>query len=80
MKLDLTDKQFDLLKEVLAEYAEECYQSMFELQRTAMELDDETIRNEYNKLAQAEEERFNEVHQLADYVERYGELMRGRDD
>ena len=79
MKLDLTDKQFDLLKEVLGEYAEECYQSMFEFQRTSMEADDEAIRAEYARLAQSEEARFNEVHQLADYVERYGELMKGRD-
>lgn len=79
MKLDLSDKQFELLKDVLNEYAEECYQSMFELQRTAMEADDETIKSEYNKLARSEEERFNEVHELADFIERYGELMKGRD-
>lgn len=79
MKLDLSDKQFELLKDVLSEYAEECYQSMFELQRTAMDADDEAIKAEYNKLAQSEEERFNEVHELADFIERYGELMRGRD-
>ena len=79
MKLDLTDAQFDLLKEVLAEYAEECYQSMFDFQRTAMELEDEAIKAEYLKLAQSEEARFGEVRELADFVERYGELMRGRD-
>lgn len=79
MKLDLSDKQFELLKDVLNEYAEECYQSMFELQRTAMEADDETIKSEYNKLARSEEERFNEVHELSDFIERYGELMKGRD-
>lgn len=79
MKLDLSDKQFELLKDVLNEYAEECYQSMFELQRTAMDADDETIKAEYSRLAQSEEERFNEVHELADFIERYGELMKGRD-
>lgn len=79
MKLDLSDKQFELLKDVLNEYAEECYQSMFELQRTAMEADDDAIKAEYNRLAQSEEERFNEVHELADFIERYGELMKGRD-
>lgn len=79
MKLDLTDKQFELLKDVLTEYAEECYQSMFELQRTAIDAEDDAIRAEYNRLAQSEESRFNEVHQLADYIERYGELMKDRD-
>lgn len=79
MKLDITDKQFDLLIDVLNEYAEECYRSMFELQRTAMEVPDETIKAEYSKMAQAEEVRFNEVHQLSDFITRYGELMKGRD-
>lgn len=79
MKLDLTDKQFDLLKEVINEYAEECYQGMFDFQRTAMEAEDESIKKEYSRLAQGEETRFNEVHELAEYIEKYGELMKDRD-
>lgn len=79
MKLDLSETQFELLKDVLKEYAEECYQSMFEFQRTALDADDDMIKAEYNRLAQSEEARFNDVHQLAEYVERYGELMKCRD-
>ncbi len=79
MKLDLTDKQFELLKDVLREYTEDCYQSMFDFQRTALDVPDEAIKAEYSRLAQSEEARFNEVRELTDYIEKYGELMKGRE-
>lgn len=80
MKIEFSDRQLELLKNVLEEYAEECYHSMFEYQRTAMAAEDETVKKEYALLAQSEEEYFASVKDLSDYILRYEQLMRGRDE
>ena len=78
MTIDFSDKQLTLLKEVLQEYRDECYDGMFEFRDTAAATDDETIRSEYTKLALGEEVRFNETKELLEFVEKYEELMKGR--
>lgn len=76
MKIEFNDDQLSLLKEILAEYAELCYQEMFDYKRVAVEADEAFVRDEYNALADSEETHFNAVKKLADYIERYEALMR----
>ena len=76
MKIEFTDEQLNLVKEVLAEYAEICYQEMFDYKRVAVDADDKFVSDEYNALADAEEERFQKVKGLLSYIERYEALMR----
>jgi hypothetical protein len=76
MKIEFTDEQLTLLKEVLDEYAESCYSDMFEYKRIAVDGDDKLIRDEYNALADQEEARFNEVKKLSEYIVKYEELMK----
>ncbi len=76
MKIDFTDEQLALLKEVLEEYAEACYQDMLAYKRVAVDGEEEFLVREYNALADAEEEHFNRVKALGEYVVKYEELMR----
>ncbi len=76
MKIEFTDEQLTLVKEVLAEYAEICYQEMFDYKRVAVDADDKIVADEYNALAEAEEAQFQKVKGLLSYVERYEALMR----
>lgn len=76
MKIDFNDEQLELLKEILAEYAEMCYQEMFDYKHIAMEADEQFVRDEYNALADSEEERFNRVKKLSEYIVKYEALMR----
>ena len=76
MKIEFTDEQLALVKEVLAEYAEICYQEMFDYKRVAVDADDKFVSDEYNALADSEEERFQKVKGLLSYIERYEALMR----
>lgn len=76
MKIEFNDQQLELLKEVLSEYAELCYQDMFDYKRVAVDTEDQIIRDEYNAMADAEEERFNQVKSLSEYIVKYEELMR----
>ena len=77
MNIQFTDAQLALLKEVLSEYAEDCYQSMFDFQHTAIDAQEDFLKKEYSALAQSEEARFNEVKELLSYIERFEELMKG---
>ena len=77
MKIEFTDEQLALLKEVLAEYADQCYEDMFAYQHAAVDAQDPAIEREYAAFAQSEEDHFQKVRALADYVVRYEELMRG---
>ena len=47
MKIEFSDQQLTLLKEVLAEYAEMCYQEMFDYKRIALEADDSVTLSYY---------------------------------
>lgn len=76
MKIDFNDEQLALLKEIVSEYAEMCYQEMFDYKRIAVEAEEAFVRDEYNALADGEEEHFNAVKKLSDYIERYEALMR----
>ena len=76
MKIEFNDEQLNLVKEVLAEYAEICYQEMFDYKRVAVDADDKLVADEYNALADAEVERFQQVKNLLSYIERYEALMR----
>jgi len=78
MKIDFSNGQLELLKSVLSEYADDCYHSMFEYQRMAMDASDETIKREYAAIAQSEEDRFGQVKDLSEYIRQYEALMRGR--
>ena len=76
MKIEFNDEQLALLKEIVSEYAEMCYQEMFDYKRIAVEADEAFVREEYNALADSEEEHFNAVKKLSAYIEKYEALMR----
>ncbi len=76
MKIDFTDEQLELLKDVLEEYAEACYQDMLAYKKVAVDGQEEFLVREYNALADAEEEHFNRVKGLHEYVVKYEALMR----
>lgn len=76
MKIEFSDEQLGLLKEIVSEYAEMCYQEMFDYKRIALEAEERFVRDEYNALADSEEDRFGRVKKLSDYIERYEALMR----
>lgn len=76
MDIKFNDEQLTLVKEVLAEYAEMCYQAMFEYKRVAVDADEKFVADEYNAMADAEEERFSRVKSLSEYIVKYEELMR----
>ncbi len=76
MKIDFNDDQLALLKEILNEYAEMCYQEMFDYKRIAVEAEEKFVMDEYNALAEQEEEHFKRVKSLAEYIVKYEDLMR----
>ena len=76
MKIEFNDDQLTLVKEILDEYAEMCYQEMFEYKRIAVDAEEKFVKDEYNALADAEEERFNRTKALAEYIVKYEDLMR----
>ena len=76
MKIEFTDEQLTLLKEVLNEYAEMSYQEMFDYKRIAVDAEEKFVADQYNALADAEELRFKQVKSLSEYVVKYEELMR----
>lgn len=76
MKIELNDDQLALVKEILEEYAEMCYQEMFEYKRIALEAEEKFVKDEYNALAESEEERFGRVKSLSEYIVKYEELMK----
>ena len=76
MKIEFTDEQLVLLKDVLEEYSSMCYDEMFEYKHIAVDAEEKFVRDEYNALADAEEERFNRVKALSDYIVKYEALMR----
>ena len=76
MKIEFNDAQLALLKEIVAEYAEMCYQEMFEYKRIAVEAEEQFVKDEYNALAESEEERFGKVKSLSEYIEKYEDLMK----
>lgn len=78
MKIDFTETQLTLLKEIIHEYAEGCYHSMFDYQHAAVDADDDYIKKEYSAMAQSEEARFNESNALLDFIKKYEELMGGQ--
>lgn len=76
MKIEFSDTQMELLKELLDEAAEASYQDMFECKKIAVDAEEEFVKREYNALADAEEERFGKIKALGDYVRKYEDLMR----
>ena len=76
MKIEFNDAQLALVKEIVAEYAEMCYQEMFEYKRIAVEAEEQFVKDEYNALAESEEERFGKVKSLSEYIEKYEDLMK----
>ena len=76
MKIEFNDEQLALVKEVLAEYAEICYQEMFDYKHIAVDAEEQFVKDQYNALADGEEERFKKVKARASYIERYEALMR----
>ena len=76
MKIEFTDEQLALVKEVLSEYAEMCYQEMFDYKRIALEAEEKFVKDEYNAMADEEEERFTKVKALGEYIVKYEELMK----
>ncbi|MCD8088298.1 MAG: hypothetical protein LUE22_06905 [Oscillospiraceae bacterium] len=75
MKIEFNDEQLALLKEVVAEYAEITYHDMFDYKRVAVDAEEDFVKEEYNALADQEEERFRQVKALSEYIVKYEELM-----
>jgi hypothetical protein len=78
MTIEFTDKQLSLLKEIIAEYQEYCYQGMIDYQKAALDAEDAAVRQEYRSLARGEEDRFAAAKALLEYIEKYEELMKSR--
>lgn len=76
MEIKFNDEQLTLLKEVLDEYAEMSYQEMFDYKRIAVDAQEKFIADQYNALADAEEDRFKKVKALSEYVVKYEALMK----
>ena len=76
MKIEFNDAQLALLKEIVAEYAEMCYQEMFEFKRIAVEAEEQFVKEEYNAMAESEEARFVKVNGLSEYIQKYEDLMK----
>ena len=76
MKIEFSDDQLALVKEILEEYAEMCYREMFEYKRIAVDAEEKFVKDEYNALADAEEERFSRTKALSEYIGKYEDLMR----
>lgn len=76
MEIKFNDEQLELVKEVMAEYAEMCYSAMFEYKRVAVDAEEQFVKDEYNAMADAEEERFTRVKALSEYIVKYEALMR----
>ncbi len=76
MEIKFNDAQLTLLKEIVDEYAEMCYQEMFDYKRIAVDAEEKFVRDEYNALADQEEARFNQVKSLSEYIVKYEELMK----
>ena len=76
MEIKFNEAQLTLLKEIVDEYAEMCYQEMFDYKRIAVEAEEKFVRDEYNALAEQEEERFSHVKSLSEYIVKYEELMK----
>lgn len=76
MKIEFSDEQLALVKEIVGEYAEMCYQEMFDYKRVAVDAEEKFVKDEYNALAEQEEERFRQVKKLSEYIEKYEALMR----
>lgn len=76
MKIDFSDEQLVLLKEIVDEYAEICYQEMFEYKHIAVDAEEKIVADEYNALAEQEEERFRQTKKLSEYIVKYEALMR----
>ena len=76
MEIKFNEAQLTLLKEIVDEYAEMCYQEMFDYKRIAVEAEEKFVRDEYNALAEQEEERFSQVKSLSEYIVKYEELMK----
>ena len=76
MKIEFSEEQLALLKEILSEYAEMCYQEMFDCKHIALEAEEKFVRDEYNAMAEEEEARFGRVKSLSEYIVKYEELMR----
>ena len=60
----------------MAEYAEMCYQEMFEYKRIAVEAEEQFVKDEYNAMAESEEARFGKVKGLSEYIQKYEDLMK----
>ncbi|HHU21940.1 MAG TPA: hypothetical protein GXZ52_00745 [Clostridiales bacterium] len=78
MTVDFSDRQFSLLKEIIAEYRDCCYQGIIDYQKAALAAEDAAVKREYKALAQGEEDRFVEVKELLEYIEKFEELMKNR--
>ncbi|MBR2717519.1 MAG: hypothetical protein IKD79_07285 [Oscillospiraceae bacterium] len=76
MKIEFNDEQLTLLKEIVDEYAEMCYQEMFDYKHIAVEAEEKFVQDEYNALADQEEARFTQVKKLSEYIVKYEALMR----
>ena len=68
MNLELTQEQFDSLKEIVAEYTDGCYEGIFEYQRYALGVEDSSVKQQYTKMAQEEEARFTQAKVLSEYL------------
>lgn len=69
MKIELAKEQFEQLKDIVNDYREAAWHSIFEYQRCAVDSDEEIIKNQYLALAEEEEERHNTAKALQGYLE-----------
>lgn len=68
MKIEFTEEQFEQLKEIVNDYREAAWHSIFDYQRYAMSVEDEIIKDRYLALAEEEEEHHKTAKALQDYL------------
>ncbi|MGI5971465.1 MAG: hypothetical protein ACOX7P_07085 [Oscillospiraceae bacterium] len=71
MNIELTNEQLIVLRTVVEEYTDISYSTILDYQKSAAAADDETVKSVYLKYAREEEEKYNEVKALRDYLSDY---------
>ena len=71
MNIELSNEQLILFRSIIEEYTDIVYSSILDYHKSAQASEEEIIKAAYLNRAAEEEERYNEVKALRDYMSRY---------
>lgn len=71
MNIELTNDQLLLFRSIVEEYTDIVYSSILDYHKSAQAADEEIIKAAYLNRAAEEEDRYNEVKALRDYMSKY---------